>query len=71
MNIPHTAEIGITVALRSGTDVTVPSALLTLWCVLPLPGGGVTTVSVVVVAEKRYESKSIGKFVPVHAMNAY
>jgi len=53
MNIPHTAEIGITVALRSGTDVTVPSAVLTLWCVLPLPGGSVTTVSVVVVAEKK------------------
>jgi len=53
MNIPHTAEIGIKVALRSGTDVTVPSAVLALWCVLPLPGGGVTTVSVVVVAEKK------------------
>jgi hypothetical protein len=58
MNIPHTAEIGIKVALRSGTDVTVPSAVLTL-CVLPLPGGGVTTVSVVVVAKKKKIASSI------------
>jgi hypothetical protein len=44
-------EIGIKVAVRSGTEVTVFSALVILWCGLPPPGGGVVTLSVVSAAE--------------------
>jgi hypothetical protein len=70
MKIPHITEIGITVAVRSGTEVTVPPDGVTLWCGPPPPGGGVITASVASAAETLHKISCTSTIGGLHLLMA-